>query len=117
MADIDTYRDKFTGTGLCTLDDAVESTTLTGKRYITEAHIIQGLVKCESKIFTASIMALGIDPKDVIEMNLKHVEIATRFKGAGIRIAPSVTDVFKRAIDRARSNGRWQSTGWTYLLR
>jgi ATP-dependent Clp protease ATP-binding subunit ClpA len=49
---------------------------------------------------------LAVDPRSVKLLIEKRMEAGRQHTGKGFRIAPETTELFKRAMDRARSQGR-----------
>src|SRR5207249_4015542 len=76
------------------------------QNYITVEHIIHGLALEEPDLFNTTIRSLKIDPNVVTQTIDKRLDNARQHVGKGFRIAPDTTDLFKRAMERARSRGR-----------
>src|SRR5438093_8866039 len=49
---------------------------------------------------------LALDPVMVARAIERRLDAARQHVGKGVRIAPDTTDLFKRALERARSRGR-----------
>src|SRR5207245_3297487 len=64
------------------------------------------LAKEEPDLFNSTIRSLAIDPNVVTRAIDKRLDDARQHVGKGFRIAPDTTDLFKRAMERARSRGR-----------
>lgn len=108
MADIDLYKEKFSESGVLVLEEAIEESRKRGKNFISVALIILALAVKEKQLFSSTLEKLSINPITVKEIVLKHVELGKKYKSKGFQIAPAVTELFKRAMERARAKGRWQ---------
>lgn len=108
MADIDLYKEKFSERGVLVLENAIEESKKQSKNFVSVAYILSALVNTEEVIFSTILEKLSINLAEVKEVILKHVDLSRKHKGKGFRIAPAVTELFKRSMDRARANGRWQ---------
>ena len=77
------------------------------QNYIAVEHILNALVSEESELFNGTMRDLSLDPRSVKVLIEKRLE-NTRFQNVnkGIRIAPETIDLFKRAMERARAQGR-----------
>src|SRR5436305_1267287 len=106
MADLEAYRDKFGDSGQRVLQNALTESKRRDQNYITVEHIIHALALEEPDLFNVTIRSLKIDPKVVTETIDKRLDNARQHVGKGFRIAPDTTDLFKRAMERARSRGR-----------
>ncbi|HEX8887818.1 MAG TPA: ATP-dependent Clp protease ATP-binding subunit, partial [Pyrinomonadaceae bacterium] len=69
-------------------------------------HILKALADEESELFDATMRDLSVDPRSVRTMIEKRLEMSRQHVGKGFRIAPDTTDLFKRAMERARAQGR-----------
>ena len=106
MVDLGAYRDKFGDSGQRVLEKALGESKRRDQNYITVEHIIHALALEESELFNSTIRSLKIDPNVVTQTIDKRLDNARQHVGKGFRIAPDTTDLFKRAMDRARSHGR-----------
>ena len=106
MVDLGAYRDKFGESGQRVLENALGESRRRDQNYITVEHIINGLAKEEPDLFNSTIRSLAIDPAVVTQAIDKRLDNARQHIGKGFRIAPDTTDLFKRAMERARSRGR-----------
>src|SRR5437870_4701931 len=106
MVDLGAYRDKFGDSGQRVLEKALGESKRRDQNYITVEHIIHALALEEPELFTAAISSLKIDPKVVTQTIDKRLDNARLHVGKGFRIAPDTTDLFKRAMERARARGR-----------
>jgi ATP-dependent Clp protease ATP-binding subunit ClpC len=106
MVDLGAYRDKFSDSGQRVLENALGESRRRDQNYITVEHIISALAKEESELFNSTIRSLAIDPDVVTKAIDKRLDNARQHIGKGFRIAPDTTDLFKRAMERARSRGR-----------
>src|SRR5438876_8644066 len=106
MADLEAYRDKFGESGQRVLENALGESKRRDQNYIAVEHIIHALAREESELFNSTIRSLAIDPDTVRRTIDKRLDNARQHVGKGFRIAPDTTDLFKRAMERARSRGR-----------
>src|ERR1700687_2714745 len=106
MVDLGAYRDKFGDSGQRVLENALGESRRRDQNYITVEHIISGLAKEEPDLFNSTIRSLALDPLMVTQAINQRLDNARQHVGKGFRIAPDTTDLFKRAMERARSRGR-----------
>src|SRR5438132_6310229 len=106
MVDLGAYRDKFGESGQRVLEKALGESKRRDQNYITVEHIIHALALEEPELFNSAISSLKIDPKVVTQTIDKRLDNARQHVGKGFRIAPDTTDLFKRAMERARARGR-----------
>ncbi|MER3429948.1 MAG: hypothetical protein C4324_02695 [Blastocatellia bacterium] len=106
MADIDAYKDKFSESGQRILDAALEESRRRDQNYVSIEHILHALAREEDDLFTSTMRDLAVDPRSVKLLIEKRLENSRQHTGKGFRIAPETTELFKRAMDRARSQGR-----------
>jgi len=106
MVDLGAYRDKFGESGQRVLENALGESKRRDQNYITVEHIISAVAKEEPDLFNSTIRGLAIDPAVVTQAIDKRLDNARQHIGKGFRIAPDTTDLFKRAMERARSRGR-----------
>lgn len=106
MVDLGAYKDKFGDSGQRVLEKALGESRRRDQNYITVEHIIHALAKEESELFNSTIRSLAMDPDAVTGAIDRRLDNARQHVGKGFRIAPDTTDLFKRAMERARSRGR-----------
>lgn len=106
MADIDAYKDKFSETGRRILETALDESKKRDQHYVSIEHILHAIANEESELFNATMRDLSVDPRSVKLLIEKRMESGRQHLGKGFRIAPETTELFKRAMDRARSQGR-----------
>ncbi|HEX8287383.1 MAG TPA: ATP-dependent Clp protease ATP-binding subunit [Pyrinomonadaceae bacterium] len=106
MADIDAYKDKFSESGRRILEVALEESRRRDQNYVTIEHILHAIANEEAELFNATMRDLAVDPRSVKLLIEKRMESGRQHIGKGFRIAPETTELFKRAMDRARSQGR-----------
>src|ERR671914_215280 len=107
MVDLGSYRDKFGDSGQRILEHALDESRRRDQNFVSVEHILQALTMEEPDLFNSAMRELSLDPvvvKMAIEKRLtnsrqQHVE-------KGFRIGPDTTDLFKRAMERARTQGR-----------
>ena len=106
MADIDAYKDRFSDSGQRVLENAMDESKRRDQNYVTIGHILSALTNEEADLFNETMRDLSIDPRTVKMLIEQRIENGRQHTGKGFRIAPETTDLFKRAMDRARSQGR-----------
>ncbi len=106
MADIDAYKDKFSDSGRRVLETALSESKRRDQNYIAIEHILHAITTEESDLFNATMRDLAVDPRSVKLLIEKRMESGRQHLGTGFRIAPETTELFKRAMDRARSQSR-----------
>jgi ATP-dependent Clp protease ATP-binding subunit ClpA len=107
MIDLGTYKDRFAESGQRVLEHAVQESRHRDQNYIAVEHILNGLAAEEADLFNSTIRDLSLDPRSVKVLIEKRLENA-RYQNVnkGIRIAPETIELFKRAMERARAQGR-----------
>ncbi|MDM7922533.1 MAG: ATP-dependent Clp protease ATP-binding subunit [Pyrinomonadaceae bacterium] len=106
MADIDAYKDKFSDSGRRVLETALEVSKKRDQNYVSIEHILHAIAQEEDDLFSSTMRDLAVDPRSVKLLIEKRLENSRQHAGTGFRIAPETTELFKRAMDRARSQGR-----------
>ena len=106
MIDLGAYKDKFSESGQRVLEHALNESRQRDQNYVAIEHILKALVDEEAELFNATMRDLSIDPRSVKMMIEKRLEIGRQHVGKGFKIAPDTTDLFKRAMERARAQGR-----------
>jgi ATP-dependent Clp protease ATP-binding subunit ClpA len=106
MADIDAYKDKFSESGRRILESALDESKRRDQNYVSIEHILHALTNEEADLFNSTMRDLAVDPRSVKLLIEKRMESGRQHMGKGFRIAPETTELFKRAMDRARSQGR-----------
>jgi ATP-dependent Clp protease ATP-binding subunit ClpA len=107
MADLGTYKDRFAESGLRIFERAVQDSQQRDQNYVAVEHIVNALASEEADLFNAMMRDLALDPRSVKVLIEKRLE-AARYQNVqkNIRIAPETIDLFKRAMERARAQGR-----------
>ncbi len=106
MADIELYKDKFSESGRRVLENALDESRNRDQNFVSVGHILHALANEESDLFNDTMRELTIDPRSVKLLIEKRVDSGKQHSGSGFKIAPETTDLFKRSMDRARSQGR-----------
>lgn len=106
MADIEAYKDKFSESGQRILEVALAESKRRDQNYISVEHILHALASEEEELFSSTMRDLSVDPRSVKILIEKRMANGRHHTGSGYRIAPETTELFKRAMDRARSQGR-----------
>ena len=106
MADIEAYKDKFSESGQRILESALGESKKRDQNYISVEHILHAIVDEEKELFNSTMRDLSVDPRSVRLLIEKRVDTSRQHTGRGFRIDPATTELFKRSMDRARSQGR-----------
>ena len=106
MIDLGAYKDKFSDSGQRILEHALGESRRRDQNYVAVEHILKALADEEAELFNATMRDLAVDPHSVRVMIEKRLEMGRQHVGKGFRIAPDTTDLFKRAMERARAQGR-----------
>jgi ATP-dependent Clp protease ATP-binding subunit ClpA len=106
MIDLGAYKDKFSDSGQRILEYALSESRRRDQNYVAVEHILKALADEEQELFNATMRDLALDPHSVRVMIDKRLEMSRQHVGKGFRIAPDTTDLFKRAMERARAQGR-----------
>ncbi|HXI62156.1 MAG TPA: ATP-dependent Clp protease ATP-binding subunit [Pyrinomonadaceae bacterium] len=106
MADLEAYKDKFSESGQRIFQNALNESRRRDQNYISVEHIVSALSKEEPDLFNSTMRSLALDPINVARAIEHRLDSARQHVGKGVRIAPDTTDLFKRALERARSRGR-----------
>src|SRR5882672_10200077 len=107
MVDLGAYKDKFGDSGQRILEHALSESRRRDQNYVSVEHIVEALMQEEPDMFNSTMRELSLDPI-VVKMAIEKRLEGTRQQhvGKGFRIAPDTTDLFKRAMERARAHGR-----------
>jgi ATP-dependent Clp protease ATP-binding subunit ClpC len=106
MIDLGAYKDKFGDSGQRILEHALSESRRRDQNYISIEHILDALSKEEADLFNQTMRDLALDPRAVLIIIEKRLESSRQHVGKGFKIAPDTTDLFKRAMERARAQGR-----------
>ncbi|CAN5248534.1 ATP-dependent Clp protease ATP-binding subunit [soil metagenome] len=106
MADIDAYKDKFSESGRRVFEVALDESRRRDQNYISIEHILHALTNEETELFNSTMRDLAVDPRSVKLLIEKRLETGRQHTGKGFKIANETTELFKRSMDRARSQGR-----------
>ncbi|HKQ53438.1 MAG TPA: ATP-dependent Clp protease ATP-binding subunit [Pyrinomonadaceae bacterium] len=106
MIDLGAYKDKFSDSGQRILEHALNESRRRDQNYVAVEHILKALADEEADLFNATMRDLAVDPRTVRLQIEKRLEMSRQHVGKGFRIAPDTTDLFKRAMERARAQGR-----------
>src|ERR671933_1361477 len=107
MVDLGTYKDRFGETGQNIFENALRESKRRDQNYVAVEHILHAFVTEEGEMFDSTMRDLSLDPYAVRAQIERRLDNA-RFQhvGKGLRIAPDTIDLFKRAMERARAQGR-----------
>ena len=107
MVDLGAYKDKFGESGQRILEHALSESRQRDQNYVAVEHILEALMHEEPDMFNSAMRELSLDPIIVKIAIDKRLETnRQQHVGKGFRIAPDTTDLFKRAMERARAQGR-----------
>jgi ATP-dependent Clp protease ATP-binding subunit ClpC len=106
MIDLGAYKDKFGDSGQRILEHALNESRRRDQNYVSIEHILNALADEESELFDSTMRDMSIDPRSVRLAIEKRLEMSRQHVGKGFKIAPDTTDLFKRAMERARAQGR-----------
>src|SRR5919202_512657 len=107
MADLGSYKDKFGDSGQRILEHALDESRRRDQNFVSVEHILQALTVEEPDRVNSTMRVLALNPVEVkraIEKRLSNSR--QQHVGKGFRIGPDTTDLFKRAMERARGQGR-----------
>jgi ATP-dependent Clp protease ATP-binding subunit ClpC len=107
MVDLGSYKDKFGDTGQRILEYALNESRQRDQNFVAVEHILQALMHEEPDMFNSTMRELSLDPVNVKNAIDKRLNTSRQqHVGKGFRISPDTTDLFKRAMERARAQGR-----------
>jgi ATP-dependent Clp protease ATP-binding subunit ClpC len=107
MADLGSYKDKFGDSGQRILEYALSESRQRDQNFVAVEHILQALMHEEPDMFNSAMRELSLDPITVkIAIDKRLDNTRQQHVGKGFRISPDTTDLFKRAMERARAQGR-----------
>ena len=107
MVDLGSYKDKFGESGQRILDHALSESRQRDQNFVSVEHILQALMHEEPDMFNSTMRELSLDPIVVkIAIDKRLDGSRQQHVGKGFRISPDTTDLFKRAMERARGQGR-----------
>ncbi len=107
MVDLGSYKDKFGDSGQRILDHALSESRQRDQNFVAVEHILEALMHEEPDMFNSTMRELSLDPIVVkIAIDKRLDGSRQQHVGKGFRISPDTTELFKRAMDRARAQGR-----------
>ena len=107
MVDLGSYKDKFGDSGQRILDHALSESRQRDQNFVSVEHILEALMYEEPDMFNSTMRELSLDPIVVkIAIDKRLDSSRQQHVGKGIRISPDTTELFKRAMERARAQGR-----------
>src|SRR6266404_3177646 len=106
MTDLGAYKDKFGDSGQRILEHALNESRRRDQNYVSIEHIINAVASEEPELFNSTMRDLQVDPRMVKTLIDRRLDSSRQHVGKGFKIAPDTTDLFKRAMERARANGR-----------
>ena len=107
MVDLGSYKDKFGESGQRILEHALSESRQRDQNFVAVEHILQALMQEEPDLFNSAMRELSLDPVTVkIAIDKRLETTRQQHVGKGFRISPDTTDLFKRAMERARAQGR-----------
>src|SRR4026208_1420352 len=107
MVELGSYKDKLGDSGQRILEHALNESRRRDQNFVSVEHILQALTVEEPDMFNSAMRELSLDPI-VVKMAIEKRLTSSRQQhiGKGFRIGPDTTDLFKRAMERARTQGR-----------
>lgn len=107
MVDLGSYKDKFGESGQRILEHALSESRQRDQNFVSVEHVLQALMHEEPDMFNSAMRELSLDPVVVkIAIDKRLDTSRQQHIGKGFRISPDTTDLFKRAMERARAQGR-----------
>ncbi|HEV7745687.1 MAG TPA: ATP-dependent Clp protease ATP-binding subunit [Pyrinomonadaceae bacterium] len=107
MVDLGSYKDKFGDSGQRILDHALSESRQRDQNFVAVEHILEALMHEEPDMFNSTMRELSLDPITVkIAIDKRLDGSGQQHVGKGFRISPDTTELFKRAMERARAQGR-----------
>ncbi|HYJ88353.1 MAG TPA: ATP-dependent Clp protease ATP-binding subunit [Pyrinomonadaceae bacterium] len=107
MVDLGSYKDKFGESGQRILEHALSESRQRDQNFVAVEHVLQALMHEEPDMFNSAMRDLSLDPIVVkIAIDKRLDTTRQQHVGKGFRISPDTTDLFKRAMERARAQGR-----------
>ncbi len=107
MVDLGTYKDRFGESGQRVFEYAMSESKRRDQNYIAVEHILDAFIHEEAELFNTTMRDLAIDPVRVTMQIEQRLDTSRQqHVGKGLRIAPETIDLFKRAMERARAQGR-----------
>src|SRR6266851_2760052 len=107
MVDLGSYKDKFGDSGQRILEYALNESRQRDQNFVAVEHILHALMHEEPDMFNSTMRELSLDPVSVkIALDKRLDTSRQQHVGKGFRISPDTTDLFKRAMERARAQGR-----------
>ncbi len=106
MTDLEAYKDKFSESGKRVLENALSESRKRDQNFVSIEHILFALAEEEILLFNETMRDLAVDARSVRLSVEKRLDNSRQHIGKGFRIAPETTELFKKSMDRARSQGR-----------
>jgi ATP-dependent Clp protease ATP-binding subunit ClpA len=107
MVDLPAYKDKFGISGQRVLEYALSESRRRDQNCVAVEHVLDALMHEEPDLFNSTMRELSLDPIAVKLAVDKRLQTSRQqHLGKGFRITPDATDLFKRAMERARAQGR-----------
>ncbi|MGI9035386.1 MAG: Clp protease N-terminal domain-containing protein, partial [Pyrinomonadaceae bacterium] len=106
MTNPDAYKDKFGESGRRVLENAINESRRRQQNRISVEHVLNALAEEEKELFNQMMRDLSIDPRSVRLSVEKRLQNSPRHSGSGTEIANDATTLFKRSLDRAKSQSR-----------
>jgi len=113
VIDLGAYKEKFAESGLRIFQRAVDEARRRNQNYVSIGHIIQAVALEDAAAFGGFLENLrvlhtsksGLAP--LVEMKIEElVESSPRYEGRGVRLDPGTIKLLKRALRKAREQGR-----------
>src|SRR5437660_5204747 len=107
MVALGAYKDKFGDSGQRVLEYALNESRRRDQNFVAVEHNQDAQMNETPDTFNSAMRELSLDPVAVkIAIERRRQGSRQQHVGKGFRIAPDTTDLFKRARERARAQGR-----------
>lgn len=113
MIDLGAYKEKFAESGLRIFQRAVDEARRRNQNYVSIGHIIQAVALEDAAAFGGFLENLRVlhtsksGLASLVEMKIEElVESSPRYEGHGVRLDPGTIKLLKRALRKAREQGR-----------
>ena len=108
MTDFGVYHDRFSESGRRVFERAVRESSNHQQNYASMGHLLKALLVEEAGSFHDTFANLRIEPPLTAEFLDMVIAGSPRHRGAGVRLSPQVTWLFRHGRKVARGEGREQ---------
>ena len=109
MSQLEIYRGRFAESGWEVFERALDEARRRGQNLVGVEHLLYALAQSRMELFSSMLRTLCNNsdaPVMLTELIEERVRNALRYTGQGVRLASETIDLFKRALDLVRFNGR-----------